>query len=98
MTADRLAIDGEVVALEPVSINLADGRYLRLGLGLQATAEVEEELDGSKALDAAISLYSGRPMAELSDPAQRDALKEELAQTIAEELASLVRSELRVSA
>ena len=69
---------GEVVAVEPISINLADGRYLKLGLGLQTIAVVEEELDGSLALDAAIALYSGRSMAELSDPTAREALKEEL--------------------
>lgn len=75
---------GEVLTVPPISINLADGHYLKLGLGLQTTAEVEEELDGSRALDAAITLYSGRPMAEVADPATRDALKEELAHTIEE--------------
>ncbi len=76
---------GGVVVVDPISINLADGHYLKLGLGLQTIAAVAHEPDGSIALDAAITLYSGRPMSELTDPAQRDALKEELRHTLEEE-------------
>ncbi len=75
---------GDVLAVEPISINLADGHYLKLGLGLQVVAEVAHEPDGSLALDAAISLYSGRSMAEVGDPAQREALKEELRHSVEE--------------
>lgn len=71
---------GEVVQVEPISVNLADGHYLRLGLGLQLTADAggHGPVDPSRALDLAIALYSGRPMAEVSDPATREALKAEL--------------------
>lgn len=77
---------GEVVQVEAISINLADGHYLRLGLGLQLTADAGAHgpLDPSKALDLAIALYSGRTMAEVSDPATRDALKGELKHQLAE--------------
>ena len=75
---------GDVVAVEPISINLADGHYLKLGLGLQTVAEVAHAPDGSLALDAAISLYSGRSMEELYDPTAREALKEELVHTLEE--------------
>lgn len=68
---------GEVVQLEPVQVNLAAGHYLRLGLALQLT-EGAHEVEGSKALDAAISLFSGLPVADLNKPAERDKLKEEL--------------------
>ena len=40
---------GEVVALEPIQVNLADGPYLRVAIALQATLDVEEEVDGSRA-------------------------------------------------
>lgn len=72
---------GEVVQVEPISINLADGRYLRLGLGLQLTADAggHGPFDTSRALDLAISLYSGRTVEEIADPTSRDALKAELA-------------------
>ena len=77
-------VAGKVVKVEPISINLADGRYLRLGLGLQLTADVAEDIDPSRALDLAIALYSGRPIAEVSDPATRDELKEQLAAQLSE--------------
>lgn len=76
---------GEVLVIDPISINLADGHYLKLGLGLQAIAEPEHAPEGSKALDSAIALYSGRSMEELSDPEARKKLKEELTATVEEE-------------
>jgi len=69
---------GDVVALDPVSINLADGSYLRLGIALQQTADAEHEADGSEALDLAIKTFSGRTTEELDDLAHRDELKHEL--------------------
>jgi flagellar protein FliL len=75
---------GEVAAFEPLSLNLADGHYLKVGIALQMVAAEggghgkKEVVDGSKAKDAAIEIFSGRTMAELSDPAVRETLKEEL--------------------
>jgi flagellar FliL protein len=66
---------GTVQTVEPVSINLADGRYLRLGLGLQLTALVEEDVDPARALDTAIALFSQRPVTEISTTEGREALK-----------------------
>ena len=70
-------VAGEVIALEPRQVNLEGGHYLKLGLALQGTAEAEE-LEGSKALDAAISLFSGRSVEEVSRPAELKHLKDEL--------------------
>lgn len=77
---------GEVLQVEAISINLADGHYLRLGLGLQLTADAGKHgtPDPSKALDLAIALYSGRPMAEVTDAATRESLKAELARQLDE--------------
>lgn len=72
---------GEVVQLEPVQVNLAGGHYLRLGMALQLT-EKAHEADGSKALDAAISLFSGLPVGEVNKPAERDKLKHELVEEL----------------
>jgi flagellar FliL protein len=69
---------GVVLKVDPVSINLSGGHYLRLGLGLQLTADVATAPDPAKALDLAITLYSGHTLAEVSDPATRDALKAQL--------------------
>ena len=68
---------GEVVALDPIQINLADEHYLRIGIALQLTAATKEA-DGSKALDAAIDVFSGRAMTEVTDPKKRRALKKQL--------------------
>lgn len=73
---------GEVLAIEPISLNLADGHYLRFGMTLQLTAEAggggHGTVDGSKAVDLAIALYSGRPLAEVAGAEGRVALKAEL--------------------
>ena len=45
----------------PIQINLAGGHYLRIGLALQLTDSASKEIDGSKALDATIDLFSGLP-------------------------------------
>lgn len=68
---------GEMLALESTQINLADGHYLKLGLALQLT-ESAHEVDGSKALDAAIELFSGRDVDELARTETRQALKRRL--------------------
>lgn len=73
---------GAVIPLDPVTINLAEGHYLKLGFALQATAAVEEELDGSKALDIAIDLYSNRTVAELSSDEERKHTKKELKEKV----------------
>ena len=72
---------GEVVALEPIQINLAAGHYLRVGLALQLT-ETAHEADGSKALDATIATFSGKEMEEVLDPKKREHLKEELLEEV----------------
>jgi flagellar FliL protein len=74
---------GAVVQVDPVSLNLAGGHYLRLGLALQLTAKAKEEPDTSRALDAAIALFSGRSVAEVSTPATREKLKAQLADELA---------------
>ncbi|MCX6397864.1 MAG: flagellar basal body-associated FliL family protein [Propionibacteriales bacterium] len=68
---------GEVVALEPIQINLGEEHYLRIGLALQLTTKAKEA-DGSKALDAAIALFSGLPVEEVNNPKHRKELKKEL--------------------
>lgn len=75
-------VPGEIAVLEPISINLAGGHYLKLGMALQGVEGAKHEVDGSKAKDRAISLFSGRPMAELSSTKGREHLKEELVEEL----------------
>ena len=85
---EEVLVPGEVTALDPITLNLADGHYLKLGLALQATAstggghEGSGGPDGSKALDLAIAEFSGLSTAELSDTAKRDHYKDELQEKI----------------
>lgn len=72
---------GDVLVVDPISVNLAGGHYLRIGYTLQFTLEAsggEHEPDPSKSVDLAIALYSGRTVEEVSDGATREALKGEL--------------------
>ena len=74
---------GEVVTLEPIQVNLAAGRYLRIGIALQLTAEAEE-VDGSSALDATIELFSGEDVSVLTRPESRAEMKKELQEILVE--------------
>lgn len=81
--ADEAPTPGEVLKLEPVQVNLAGGHYLKIGIALQAV-EGAEEVEGSKALDATIELFSGTTMAELADGRKRDHLKKQLTEELTE--------------
>lgn len=80
---DRVEL-GPVTVLEPVQLNLAQGRYLKIGVALQANAEVEEELDGTKALDSIVELFSGQTIEELATAKPRRELKAELLKDLQE--------------
>jgi flagellar FliL protein len=74
---------GPVLALDSVTVNLADGHYLKLGLALQLAEGVDETEAkdsslGSKALDLALDTLSKHSMSELTKPATRDELKSDL--------------------
>ena len=74
---------GEVMALDPIQINLAADHYLRVGIALQLT-DAAHEADGSKALDATIDQFSGRQIGDVTDPKKRRELKKELEHTLGE--------------
>jgi flagellar FliL protein len=67
---------GEIVTMDATQINLADTHYLRLGIALQLTTTAHE-VDGSKALDAAIELFSGKKLEQIEGH-KRVALKAKL--------------------
>lgn len=92
------AVEGPVVETEPMTLNLADGHYLKVGLALQMAAPAEgaeaggghggggEEAGPStaKALDLAITAFSAHTKKELSSPKQRQTVKKHLAAEISE--------------
>jgi flagellar FliL protein len=76
---------GEVLALEPITMNLSDGRLLKLGLALQLPLEPSgHEVSGSVALDEAISFLGEHSYDQLSAPTARDTAKLELSKRVAE--------------
>jgi flagellar protein FliL len=75
-------VAGAVLLLDPVHVNLADGRYLKVTMALQMTADAGAKQDGSKALDVAVTDLSLRRVSEMDTPAQRAAIKAELTTAI----------------
>ncbi len=81
-SADEGPKPGAILPLESTQINLASGHYLKVGIALQLVEGAPEEIDGSKALDATIELFSGRTVEEVGNTTKRKELKEELETTL----------------
>ncbi|GAA1800985.1 hypothetical protein GCM10009682_23320 [Luedemannella flava] len=75
---------GTVLVLDTVTVNLADGHYLKMKLALQSTAEADGHggLEGSHAQDLAITAYTGRTIGELSSVAGRRQAKAQLLEVV----------------
>jgi flagellar FliL protein len=71
-----------VVVAEAITVNLADGHYLKIAIALQTTTNAVEAVDTSKALDIVISQFSNLEVAELSTNKQREAEKAELTEKV----------------
>ena len=57
---------GTVKTLDPITVNLAGGHFLKLGMAMQFDMSAGEETDGSRALDLAIGQFSGKTIDELA--------------------------------
>jgi flagellar FliL protein len=90
-TTTTTEVAGPVVKLDPITLNMADGRFLRVGLGFQLTAEAGKKLGAeakpdttdaageyAKALDLAIDVLGGQNYSELVSPEGRESAKKEL--------------------
>ncbi len=80
---------GEVLKMDPITLNLADGHYLKLGMALQFALSEDGGghgggggHDGSHALDIAIDQFSNREVAELSSHNARAKAKKELVKEV----------------
>jgi flagellar protein FliL len=82
--AVKVPVKGVVVTMETaLTINLADGHYLKLAFTLQETADAgAEAIDNSEAIDLAIAEYTGMDIAALEVEKGRDASKEALLKAI----------------
>jgi len=76
-------VPGGVATMDPLSVNLADGHFLKVGIALELVegVEVGEFMKGeiSKAKDLLIDRMGGLPMEQLTSPDGRKAIKEDLA-------------------
>ena len=87
-TVTTTTAHGPIVTLEPITLNLEGGRYLKVGLGLQLSGDKAGETGAddsgdptkgyAQALDLTIEVLGGRPFAELFTPEGRATAKEEL--------------------
>lgn len=81
---DNTPKPGVIMPLASTQINLAGGHYLKIGVALQLTTTAPKDVDGSKALDATIDLFSGLPVNEVARAQSRHKLKNELVKELKE--------------
>ena len=72
---------GEMLTMQPIQINLAAGRYLKVGVAVQLTDQAEQ-VDPSLAIDAVIETFSAKSLSDLATPDQRGQLKKKLLDVI----------------
>lgn len=89
---------GAVVTLDPITLNIAGGRFLKVGLAFQIAHDYEAPAGGhegkdsddptkgyARAVDLAIEVLGGREFEELLTTEGRSAVKEELNHALEEE-------------
>ena len=76
-------VKGAVAAMESaITINLADGHFLKMGFTLQLTADTAEEPDLAEAIDLSIDQYTGMQIGVLETEEGRETAKKELLEKI----------------
>ena len=86
---EEVLVPGEVTAVDAISLNLAGGRYLKVGIALQGVQAEAAAAHGSssgpdtnKAQDLVISSFSGLKKEDLENPQYREQKKLELQEKI----------------
>lgn len=86
--AEPVVEEGPVTDLEAMTLNLSDGRYLKIGMSLEVTEEAahasEEGVNGAKARDAAIEILGEHTYDEMLVPKSRAAAIKALEKEIEE--------------
>lgn len=87
-TTTEAPILGEVATVEPININLAEGHFLRVGMGLQLIEGIEkaefEKGKTARANDLVIAELGGSDMAEISTAEGREKVKKKLKKELKE--------------
>jgi flagellar FliL protein len=81
-TPSSTEVAGKLIVVDAVTVNLANGHFLKVGLALQFNAAAGEEASGSKAPDCLISEFSGKTVDELATEEGREAAKKALLKMI----------------
>ena len=84
-TTTTTAPEGDIVKLDSTTLNLADGRFLKIGIGLQLKKGIKPEeytTKSAKALDLALTLFGSRTYAQLADPKGRTDAKDALSEQV----------------
>lgn len=68
---------GPVLPMDEMTLNLADGHYLRMKIALQTAKGTSEEFDTSEAAQALIDTYSNQTVAGLTGDAARNKAKQQ---------------------
>jgi flagellar FliL protein len=68
---------GAVLKLDSTTVNLVNGHFLKFGMAIQPTASAKV-VDGSEAMDLAITEFSGKTMDDLLSEKGRTDAKDEL--------------------
>jgi len=75
-------VPGGIATMDPMSVNLADGHFLKVGVAVELAEGIEpgefEKGEISKAKDLIIDRVAGLPMDQLTSPEGRKKVKEEL--------------------
>jgi len=75
-------VPGQIATMEPLSVNLAAGHFLKVGIALQLIEGIESgefmKGDIAKAKDLLIERIGGLPMDQLTSPDGRKKVKDEL--------------------
>jgi flagellar FliL protein len=81
-TAKPSLSPGGVLVISALTVNLADGHYLKVALAVQAAAGVPSDEDTSDWTDMAISEFSNMSVAQLSTAEGREKAKSDLLKKI----------------
>lgn len=76
-------VGGELVAIEPMSVNLADGHYLKVGVAIELVEgedakHFEKAGEPNKVRDLIITTAAGKTMADLATPEGKEHFREAL--------------------
>jgi flagellar FliL protein len=87
-TTSTIAL-GEVVKLDPVTLNLADGHFLKVTMALQlgkggVAAELTKSGRAARAANIALTVLQHKTLAELTPPAARQEAQDEISTKVHE--------------